>query len=188
MVLHIGEKIRQLRNYSQLSQIDLVDGICSVPYLSKIENGKIKPSQKVLGQICKRLNIDIMILNMDNATMIHKYFDKIKNKVPENTLTKEEELFLQLSLLAYIPTNLIVRIFTELLKHYLYIKSIKDADYLYNNFYQLIPIEFTDDLEDEDEENLLYELNRQLGNYFYYKQNFSICFVYVILSYGFVCL
>ena len=42
--MEIGERIRQIRIHKGLTQTDLIKGICSNTYISKIESGKSKPS------------------------------------------------------------------------------------------------------------------------------------------------
>jgi transcriptional regulator with XRE-family HTH domain len=58
----LGEKIRQLRlrNGKEVSQRDLAEKIdIAVTYLSKIENGKVKPylSEEKLKKIAEKLNL-----------------------------------------------------------------------------------------------------------------------------------
>ena len=51
----VGERIRQLRIHKQLTQKELTEGICSITYLSRIENGQINPSAEFLRKVSKRL-------------------------------------------------------------------------------------------------------------------------------------
>lgn len=53
-----GEEIRRLRNEKNISQHDLVEGICSQSMLSFIESGKYMPNVSILVQLCKRLELD----------------------------------------------------------------------------------------------------------------------------------
>ncbi|MBW3110238.1 helix-turn-helix domain-containing protein [Bacillus sp. MCCB 382] len=53
--MSIGHKIRHLRKKKQMNQLDLSKGICSVSYLSKIENEMIQPSDQTLHMLLSRL-------------------------------------------------------------------------------------------------------------------------------------
>ncbi|EEL50462.1 MULTISPECIES: helix-turn-helix domain-containing protein [Bacillus cereus group] len=56
--MQIGERIRQIRIHKGMTQGELVSGICSVAYLSRIENGQIKPSSSFLKKVSQKLNVD----------------------------------------------------------------------------------------------------------------------------------
>jgi transcriptional regulator with XRE-family HTH domain len=55
----IGQKIFYFRKLKGLTQEQLAHGICSVPHLSKIENGHETPSTDTVEHLCKRLDISI---------------------------------------------------------------------------------------------------------------------------------
>jgi HTH-type transcriptional regulator, quorum sensing regulator NprR len=52
----VGKIVKLYRQRNNLSQADLASGICSVSYLSKIENEKIQSSTEILNLLLKRLN------------------------------------------------------------------------------------------------------------------------------------
>lgn len=52
-----GEKIQYYRKQRGLTQSQLSEGVCSVSYLSKLENNSIDPSRDIIVPICERLNI-----------------------------------------------------------------------------------------------------------------------------------
>jgi transcriptional regulator with XRE-family HTH domain len=54
-----GSKIKFQRKKQEISQAALAYGVCSISYLSKIENDKIEPSPEILTLLCKKLNISI---------------------------------------------------------------------------------------------------------------------------------
>ncbi|WP_226535515.1 helix-turn-helix domain-containing protein [Fictibacillus halophilus] len=56
--LNLNEQIRYYRNSLNLSQTALASGICSVSYLSKIENGLTKPSDEIYSLLFYRLGLD----------------------------------------------------------------------------------------------------------------------------------
>ncbi|CAI8720604.1 hypothetical protein EMIT019CA3_140030 [Bacillus pseudomycoides] len=55
--MKIGEKIRQIRIHREMTQGELVNGICSIPYLSRVENGTAKPSHSFLEKVSAKLDI-----------------------------------------------------------------------------------------------------------------------------------
>lgn len=52
----VGKIVKLYRQRNNLSQADLASGICSVSYLSKIENEKIQSSTEILNLLLQRLN------------------------------------------------------------------------------------------------------------------------------------
>lgn len=71
--MNLGEKIRYFRRVKNLSQQELAAGICSVPYLSKIENGVTQPSEEIQQHLATRLEIRLDSIN--ETELIHNYTD-----------------------------------------------------------------------------------------------------------------
>jgi HTH-type transcriptional regulator, quorum sensing regulator NprR len=71
--MHLGEKIRYFRKVKNLSQQELAAGICSIPYLSKIENGVTEPSHEIQQHLAARL--EIKLESMNENEMIQNYVD-----------------------------------------------------------------------------------------------------------------
>lgn len=69
--MNLGEKIRYFRRVKNLSQQELAAGICSVPYLSKIENGVTEPSEEIQQHLATRLDISLNYLNENE--IIHNF-------------------------------------------------------------------------------------------------------------------
>jgi transcriptional regulator with XRE-family HTH domain len=68
--MEIGERIRQIRIHKGMTQTELINGICSNTYISKIESGKAKPSYSFIVKIAKVLEVDtefLLNVNMKNA-------------------------------------------------------------------------------------------------------------------------
>ncbi|MGG5740241.1 MULTISPECIES: tetratricopeptide repeat protein [Bacillus cereus group] len=55
----IGKQVFYKRLQQKMTQEELCQGICSVSYLSKIENGKIEASEEILQLLCTRLEIAV---------------------------------------------------------------------------------------------------------------------------------
>ncbi|RZT21417.1 helix-turn-helix domain-containing protein [Fictibacillus sp. BK138] len=71
--MHLGEKIRYFRKVKNLSQQELAAGICSIPYLSKIENGVTQPSNEIQQHLAARLEVRLESINENE--MIQKYIE-----------------------------------------------------------------------------------------------------------------
>ncbi|QHS24065.1 tetratricopeptide repeat protein [Virgibacillus sp. MSP4-1] len=77
-----GKLIKYHRTRKKMTQKELATGICSVSYLSKIENETIEPSEDVLQLLGDRLHIslDMQEDNEDIEERILNWNDLIKNK------------------------------------------------------------------------------------------------------------
>lgn len=62
-VFHLGAIIKARREALELSQEDLADGICSVPTLSRIENGERMPTKNHFEMLMQRLGYSVMSLD-----------------------------------------------------------------------------------------------------------------------------
>ena len=62
-VFQLGPIIRARREELQISQEDLADGICSVPTLSRIENGERMPTKNHFEMLMQRLGYNITSLD-----------------------------------------------------------------------------------------------------------------------------
>lgn len=71
--MNLGEKIRYFRKVKNLSQQELAVGICSVPYLSKIENGVTEPSEEIQLHLAERLAIRLHTKN--EKSIMQNYVD-----------------------------------------------------------------------------------------------------------------
>lgn len=80
-----GEKIKYFREKNKLTQKELTSGICSVPYLSKVENNSIVPSREILSMLCKKLDIDYEELLQSSSTdgiksLLYSWYEDIKTR------------------------------------------------------------------------------------------------------------
>ncbi|WP_164218617.1 helix-turn-helix transcriptional regulator [Virgibacillus sp. YIM 98842] len=176
MSISIGERIRHLRIYRKMSQSELVEGICSVAYLSKIENGKAKPSNQFLEKVSVKLNIEFEMLKNQNDDGFQEEIETILFKMEEQSkaLSQEEESLLKMALLEFIPTQLLVRVFTTLFKELVEKKSMIEANKLYDSYYKKLMNETEDlEVESQSEQKNYLALHNVLGKYFYVQQNFN---------------
>ncbi|MGW5982715.1 tetratricopeptide repeat protein [Bacillus mycoides] len=65
-----GKLLFYFRTKKKMTQQELSAGICSIPYLSKVENSKITPSNEILALLLKRVNICIDNLNSDKGNIV----------------------------------------------------------------------------------------------------------------------
>ncbi|ADU29017.1 helix-turn-helix domain-containing protein [Evansella cellulosilytica] len=55
--MHIGERLKRLRNNNNISQISVCEGITSPSHYSNIESGRYEPSEDILVQLSERLHV-----------------------------------------------------------------------------------------------------------------------------------
>lgn len=80
-VLHIGDIIRRRREELGYTQEELAEGICSVPTLSRIENGERIPQKNVLDPLLQRLgysNISANVWTDEKNFLLHNLKYKIR--------------------------------------------------------------------------------------------------------------
>lgn len=70
--INLGKLIATKRIESNITQEDLSNGICSIPYLSKIENNKIEANPEIISLLCDKLRI-----NFDDILLMHTKFKKL---------------------------------------------------------------------------------------------------------------
>lgn len=75
----IGSIIKEFRKREGLSQAALCEGLCELPTMNKIENGKQNPTKKLLDAIIERLQIPVAV----NIAITDSDFEKmqIENKI-----------------------------------------------------------------------------------------------------------
>ncbi|OZU88627.1 hypothetical protein CIL03_10035 [Virgibacillus indicus] len=96
-----GIKIKHLRIKKNMNQQDLSNGICSISYLSKIENNVVKPNREIIDLLCKKIGISLHELQTEEELLL-----KMKCELTElNHLIRRKE------------TNIVFK-FSEILKRY----------------------------------------------------------------------
>lgn len=78
--MHIGERIKQQRKELGLTQQDLAKNITTQTMISKIENGQINPSVKMIEKIIKQLGIDSIHL-LDDTQNTNKQLDLLEERI-----------------------------------------------------------------------------------------------------------
>ncbi|MCR8850571.1 helix-turn-helix transcriptional regulator [Rossellomorea sp. SC111] len=73
----VGNKIKELRKTSGLSQEDLAQGICTQAQISKIEKGDVYPYASTLYQISQKLGVDVNYFFDIGTTPRLDYFQEV---------------------------------------------------------------------------------------------------------------
>lgn len=88
MTNSIGKIIRKSRLEQNIKQAWLANGICSISYLSKIENNAIVSKEDILKLLLKRLNIEIKEVTNEEE---FDYIDSLYLLYKESILTRKKE-------------------------------------------------------------------------------------------------
>lgn len=98
--MDLGQKLKFLRNKQKARQQEIVEGICSVSYYSKIENGNVVPNEEILQLLAQRFGITVQELVQTNEAMsdeVVREAEDIYNLIKEDQAAAEEvyQLFLE---------------------------------------------------------------------------------------------
>ena len=75
----IGSSLKHYRLQKNLTLEEVSDGICSVSYLSKLENNLLIPTDKYLLQLKDKLKLTDLNLEFAESNVIHQMLDAIEN-------------------------------------------------------------------------------------------------------------
>lgn len=92
MEYNFGNLIKVERMRKNMKQSVLARGICSISYLSKIENNQTSPSDEVLELIFERLELDVP-LYYDFSEKIDQTKKEIRDTLKEGLLSRQEEKY-----------------------------------------------------------------------------------------------
>ncbi|WP_242227102.1 helix-turn-helix domain-containing protein [Bacillus cereus group sp. BfR-BA-01315] len=170
--MQVGERIRQIRIHKGLTQGELVSGICSIAYLSRIENGQIKPSSSFLKKVSQKLDVDCAFLIEGQNEGVESNILKICEKYKQDESISETELS---SLELYVRDTdsmpLLLKVYGVLIYYHarnyklIYVASLVDQAS------QVIP----DQIETQDMEDYIYYLMAK-GLYFFNKEDYVTAF------------
>jgi HTH-type transcriptional regulator, quorum sensing regulator NprR len=92
---HIGNFIRLHRKQQGITQEKLCEGICSITYLSKVENGKMLPSDEIVDLLGKRLGVHIANGTEQEQALeqIQEIFEQIYKEHERNNSDNVEQLY-----------------------------------------------------------------------------------------------
>ncbi|MDN4072038.1 tetratricopeptide repeat protein [Fictibacillus terranigra] len=126
-----GEKIKYFREKNKLTQKELTSGICSVPYLSKVENNSIVPSREILILLCKRLNIEYDELLQSSSAdgikkMIFDWYEDIKAR--NRPASTEHYIAIEKKIKGISDIELLTMFHLAATRHFLLIRDFKQAE------------------------------------------------------------
>lgn len=173
--MEIGEKIRQIRIHKGLTQTDLVKGICSTTYLSKIESGKTKPSYSFLIKVSHKLEVDPdFLMNKNQQTVepdVHRIF---LNYLKKNTIHHQDLALLTLHAKENHPYDTLLKIYFLLISYYTK-HNIESAHAIVQQAANIIP---TDSTLATNEQSYYF---KALSQYYFNNHNYSNAFLYANL-------
>ncbi|PEI81462.1 transcriptional regulator, partial [Bacillus pseudomycoides] len=166
--MQIGERIRQIRIHKGFTQGELVSGICSIAYLSRIENGQVKPSASFLKKVSQKLNFDSDFLidgkNEGIESSILKICDKYKK---DKRITETELSSLELYVRDTDSIPLLLKTYGVLIYYHARNNNLLYVTPLVDQASQVIP----EQIETQDKEDYIYYLMAR-GVYFFNKGDY----------------
>lgn len=137
--MEIGNLIKYYRQKENWTQKELASGICSVSYLSKIENGTVEPSEEILGLICERLDINMTGINLEDDEELMEMLHRWHNYIQHNDRKGAEELFKKIQLTASLssshPSQILFRLF--LFRYRLFTNEMEQAQELFQGLQKM---------------------------------------------------
>ncbi|MBD1379484.1 tetratricopeptide repeat protein [Metabacillus arenae] len=125
-----GKLVFYSRTNKQMTQQELSIGICSITYLSKLENSKITPNMETLALLLERLDIDINEIDRNKFFIINNleewYKSIIQRDEPSVIDHLKEKIDLQIKNAH--STNLIYYYHLVSLRYSIHKKNKKDAE------------------------------------------------------------
>ncbi|MBO8155733.1 MAG: helix-turn-helix domain-containing protein [Bacillaceae bacterium] len=135
MSQYIGKVIRDLRVKQNMTQQDLAKGICSVTYLSKIENNNMTPSDEVLECICGRLGITKDELMIDPHESFLKDLETwLKSIAVERDADQADQLYVDIKKQAENVDGHLYQMYFRLyeLRYFTFKRNIKEAEHVFH--------------------------------------------------------
>ena len=171
--MEVGERIRQIRIYKGLTQAELGDGICSITYISKVENGKTKPSNSFLSKIAERLTIDFDNLLSPNTAKTEPKVNQIYTLFIDTSSISDQHLsFLQFNTLENHSASTLAKIYHVLIAFYTK-EDVKQADLFVEQASNLLPDVGSISTPVDLEYTYYFE---SLSRYYYLKQDYAKSF------------
>ncbi|MCF6136661.1 helix-turn-helix domain-containing protein [Pseudalkalibacillus berkeleyi] len=126
----IGEKILYYRRIRNFTQDELADGICSISYLSKVENNKLEPSKEILNLLMERLEVVLMIedeVSIDKLRReLFEWYNTLRSGDIEDSKIQKKYLKQKIQTFDSIDLKLYYSIFN--LKYWLVQQNTKKAE------------------------------------------------------------
>ncbi len=163
MHMKIGERIRKIREYREVSQDDLATDIVSKAHLSRIERGESEPSQQLLEYAVQKLNVSMDFLigesldeDAERISCIYDSYFQTKN------LSLEEEEFLNLQTVNVYSQEVMVKLYAILMQYSASNGFEKQAENSFKKSENVIPEQEGDKYKLE-----YFRYYKACGSYFY---------------------
>ncbi|MFC7366436.1 MULTISPECIES: helix-turn-helix domain-containing protein [Bhargavaea] len=173
--MEVGERLRQIRIHKGFTQSELVEGICSVTYISRIEGGKAKPSGRFIKEVANKLGVlPSLILEPDNdrdEQEVGKLYESYKSGQP---LDHSEVSFLGMTALENHSPKTFFQIYTMLIEYASAQENpVTDVEEYVRRSENLLP----DEPEPQHAEIAL-DYYRALSRFYYSRQQFEKAYRY----------
>lgn len=132
-IFQLGYIIKQRREELGLTQEDLADGICSVPTLSRIENGERLPTQNHFEMLLQRLGYSSTMFNSlvdEKNFTLHELKFEIRQAYIANQLPMARELLVDFDHLINKDSNQVDKQFLMLYQTLLHQENFSNAETL----------------------------------------------------------
>ncbi|PKR83993.1 helix-turn-helix domain-containing protein [Heyndrickxia camelliae] len=175
--MNIGAIIKLNRIKQNLTQEELAEGIISISYLSKIENGKIEPNDEVIKLLCLRLGIEInRQIDDETKALCHEWFRLLLSCTDvERLKEKYKEVNELVNTIQDLELQILLKI--HLIRYYL---KIGDLDLAHEQVNHLK--DFSNTFTSEQK----YFWNKFNGNYYYIKEEYNEALKFYTLSEDFI--
>ncbi|MDP5275984.1 helix-turn-helix domain-containing protein [Chengkuizengella axinellae] len=163
--MKLGERIYYHRVKEGMTQKELAAGICSIPYLSKIENNNTEASEEIISMLFKKLGIEYSMNDeeFENKTLelINEWYKAIKSKNIE-----QEELYHHCKLnMSSITNPTIINQYTLVhIRYCLFKQEFSQSVKLINELNDV------EKLFSEDQQYMFYHLK---GVYYYFQNDLN---------------
>ncbi|WJE55071.1 tetratricopeptide repeat protein [Bacillus cereus] len=166
--MNVGERIRQIRIHKEFTQGELVCGICSITYLSRIENGQIKPSAPFLEEVAKKLEVDYnFLVDADHEDIEPKLLEICNRYKNDNIISEKDLSSLELYVRDIDSILLLLKAYGVLIYYHSRNNNLLHVEPIVTQASQVIP----NQIDPEYTEDYIYYLMAR-GHYFYSKQDY----------------
>ena len=173
--MKVGERLRQIRIHKGFTQSELVEGICSVTYISRIEGGKAKPSERFIGEVAVRLGVPrSLILEPDSdrdVLEINRVYGAFAKGEP---LPDSDLSFLEMTAFENHPPEVFYQIYAMLIGHFnrTALHSSRTEE-LVRRSENLLPEE-----PEDGQQAAAVKYFREAGRFYYSKQQYEKAYQY----------
>lgn len=159
-----GQQIKFLRTKRKIKQLELAQGICSVSYLSKVENDTIVPSDEIKNHLLERLGVHPDIDGTERK--ISNDLENWNQTIIRNEVQKADEMYehIQSYISPFLKKEYLIKLNLYSI-HYFVLK--KDFDKAAEEINEAKENALSFSMEEK------YYFQRYLGKFYYYQYQFK---------------